>query len=135
MRTGNPALDEMLRKQQIKRCEELRRAHELGQPMQTPAPSRAPLLIDKMLLVYRTTRIIRTMKKSSWKTTVGGLLIAAGQAVPADDRRKAVKHPNIAEQFDGKVFKFVGDDRQCCAGARQLVERIDQPRKGRTVAA
>ena len=83
MRTGNAALDEMLRKQQIKRCEELRRAHELGQPMQTPAPSRPPSLIDKVRLVYRTTRIIRTMKKSSWKTTVGGLLIAAGQAVPS----------------------------------------------------
>jgi hypothetical protein len=83
MKAGNPALEEMLRKQRIKRCDELRRAHELGQPMQPPEPIRKPSIIDKVTLLYRTTRIIRTMKKSSWKTTVGGLLIAAGQAVPS----------------------------------------------------
>jgi len=81
MKSANHALEELRRKQAIERCEEARRAHEMGYP--PPAPSRQPSLIDKVRLLYRIRTLIKQAPMKSWKTTLGGLLIAAGQAVPS----------------------------------------------------
>lgn len=79
MKSSNHALEELLRRHR----DEARRAYELGDPPKPRAASLKPSLIDKARLLLRVIQLIKTMKKSSWKTTVGGLLIAAGQAVPS----------------------------------------------------
>lgn len=79
MKSSNHALEELLRRHR----DESRRAYEMGDPDKPKVSKAKPSLIDKARLLLRVRTIIKASPMKSWKTTLGGLLIAAGQAVPS----------------------------------------------------
>ena len=78
-------LDHTLRRVQQRRDGEPRRAldPDTGEPIPLPAePPHRLGIFDKARLLYRAIRLIKNMKRKSWKTTLGGILLAIAPLIP-----------------------------------------------------